>query len=95
MIRLFILFIFLLSLSHANLTITDDVQKNDNFTLKYLYDEDASLVIENIQNSKFQKTIPSQFTQGYKYGDAWFKLELVNQSKNEDFILYFTESIWY
>ena len=94
MIRLFILFIFLLSLSHANLTITDDVQKNDNFTLKYLYDEDASLIIENIQNSKFQKTIPSQFTQGYKYGDAWFKLELVNQSKNEDFVLYFTESIW-
>ncbi len=31
---------------------------------------------------------------GYKYGNAWFKIELINKSKNEDFILYFTESIW-
>lgn len=87
------LFIFLNTLSAA-VILTDSTQKYNNFTLEYMYDKNSSLTIQDIQKTKFSTTIPSQFTQGYKYGNAWFKLKLKNDSKTQDFVLYFTESIW-
>jgi len=90
---LLFLFIFLNTLS-ATVVLTDSTQKYNNFTLEYLYDENSSLTIQDIAKTNFSKTIPSQFTQGYKYGNAWFKVKLKNDSKVEDFVLYFTESIW-
>jgi len=95
MIKLSIIFIFiLLNTLSATVIITDSTQKYKNFTIEYLYDDSSSLTITDIQNREFSKTISSQFTEGYKYGNAWFKLEFKNSSHNEDFILYFTESIW-
>ena len=94
MTRFILLFLlFVLSLNAA-LVIKDSTKKYENFNIQYLYDESSSLSIETIQNKKFPKNINSQFTQGYKYGDAWFKLEFTNKSKNEEFILHFTEPIW-
>lgn len=84
----------LFSTLHATLIMTDNVQKNEDFIIKYFYDESSLLEITDIENTNFIQTIPSQFTQGYKDANAWFKIELENSSKNEDFVLYFTESIW-
>lgn len=94
MIRfLLLLLLFTFSLN-ATLLITNERQKYENFNISYLYDETSSLGIQEIQNKKFTTEIDSQFTEGYKLGNAWFKIELQNNSQNEEFVLYFTESIW-
>ncbi|RLA70806.1 MAG: GGDEF domain-containing protein [Epsilonproteobacteria bacterium] len=95
MFKFFTLFaLFYSTLFSADLTIIDGFQKSDNFTLKYYDDENSLLTIDEIEKIDFNDTLPSQFTMGYKYDNVWFKLEIENTSKNEDFVLYFTESIW-
>lgn len=94
MFKNFIIFIILFTSLHASVILTDDSNKYEDFSIQYLYDENASLTIEDVQKKEFPQTIPSQFTKGYKYGDAWFRIEIFNTGKNEDFVLYFTESIW-
>lgn len=86
--------LFYSTLWSADLTIIDGFEKSDNFTLHYYYDENSLLSIDDIEKIEFKETLPSQFTMGYKYDNVWFKIEIENQSKNEDFVLYFTESIW-
>jgi len=49
--------------------------------------------MEDILDQEF-KSAPSQFTFGYIKGTTWFKIELTNDSKNSDFVLYFTEPLW-
>ena len=95
MFKFFTLFaLFYSTLFSADLTIIDGFQKSDNFTLKYYDDKNSLLTIDEIEKIDFNDTLPSQFTMGYKYDNVWFKLEIENTSKNEDFVLYFTESIW-
>lgn len=92
----FVLFLsfFLVNFLNASVVLTDDVTKKTNFEIQYYYDISSSLTINTIEKIAFQETIPSQFTKGYKYENAWFKIDIINKSKNEDFVLYFTESIW-
>ena len=78
----------------ADITITDGFKKNDNFTLKYCDDRSSLLTVDDIEKKNFKETIPNQFTMGYKYDNVWFKIEIENRSDHEDFVLYFTESIW-
>ena len=94
MTRFILLFLLSLLPLNALLVINDSTDKYENFNIKYLYDENSLLTIQTIQNKEFSKDINSQFTQGYKYGDAWFKLEFINRSKNREFVLHFTEPIW-
>ena len=95
MFKFLALFVLLSStLWSADLSITDQFEKSDNFTLKYYDDQNSLLSIDDIQNIDFEETIPSQFTMGYKYDNVWFKIEIENNSTNEDFVLYFTESTW-
>ena len=92
--QIFVLLLFCTLGLHATVTLTDDKEIYDDFTLQYLYDEDASLTIDEIEQADFTATISNQFTQGYHKGAAWFKIEINNQSKNEDFVLYFAEPFW-
>jgi len=95
MFKIFTLFLLLYStLFSADLTITDGFEESNNFSLKYYYDENSLLNIEDIEKIDFKENLPSQFTMGYKYDNVWFKIEIENLSENEDFVLYFTESIW-
>ncbi len=94
MTRFILLFLLSVLSLNAALVIKDSTKKYENFNIQYFYDKSSSLSIDTIQNKKFPKNINSQFTQGYKHGDAWFKLEFTNKSKNEEFILHFTEPIW-
>lgn len=90
-----ILFLFLsFQYAAAALVITDKEKKYTDFSLSYFNDEHNTLTINKILDTNFTKTIPSQFTQGYLNGTAWFKLTIENRSKNPNFILYFTEPIW-
>jgi diguanylate cyclase (GGDEF)-like protein len=95
MIRhIFALLLFCTMGLHATVILTDDQKSYDNFTIHYFYDQSASLDIKDIEKVKFTTTLPNQFTQGYHEGAAWFKIELSNRSKNEEFVLYFSEPFW-
>lgn len=92
--RFILFFLLCFNTSYASLIITNNSNKYDNFSIQYFYDENSTLNIVDIQKQKFTSTISNQFTQGYKYGAAWFKLEFNNKSKNHEFVLAFTESFW-
>ena len=84
-------FLFFLSTLFASIDILPNTQKIHNFTMGYFYDETRNLSIEKIQNQTFVSS-KSQFTYGFKEGDIWFKLNLKNNSsQNEEFILSFSE----
>lgn len=90
---IFLLFLYLPYL-FGSIVITDDTKITSDFSLFYLYDENSVLTIKEIADTNFTQTIPSQFALGYKEGTAWFKLTIENRSKNNNFILYFTEPFW-
>ncbi len=90
---IFLLFLYL-QYSSASIIVTDTANKYTDFSLDYLYDEKNELTIKKIADANFTQTIPSQFALGYKEGSAWFKITIENQSKNSDFVLYFTEPFW-
>ena len=92
--QIFVLLLFCTLGLHATVTLADDIESYDDFTIHYLYDEGSSLSIDEIEKSDFTTAISNQFSQGYYAGAAWFKIELLNQSSNKEFILYFTEPFW-
>ncbi|MEA3383555.1 MAG: ATP-binding protein [Campylobacterota bacterium] len=91
---LLIIFFYFATSLNANVVIEDDMDKIDDFNIQYYYDEYSKIKTNEIEKINFNETIQNHFTQGYRYGDAWFKIDIKNNSKNEDFVLYFTESIW-
>ncbi len=92
--KIFVLLFFCTVTLHATVTLTNEKTKYDNFSLHYFYDESALLDINDIEKTNFTDVIPSQFSQGYHSGAAWFKIDITNQSDNENFVLYFTEPFW-
>ncbi len=78
----------------ATVALTNDKQKYDNFSIQYFYDENNMLDINDIEKTHFTNSIPSQFSQGYYSGTAWFKINITNHSDHKDFVLYFTEPFW-
>jgi diguanylate cyclase (GGDEF)-like protein len=94
---MFIRFILLLLSFHAlafsTTVLTDNSDKYEAFSIGYFYDEERQFSIDDVQNQAFQNA-PSQFSFGYKEGDAWFKIELTNKSQTDEYILYFTEPLW-
>ncbi|MCW8822213.1 MAG: EAL domain-containing protein [Sulfurovum sp.] len=92
--KILVLLLFCTVGLHATVTLTDQKQKYDNFSLHYFNDESAALDINDIDKINFTHVINSQFSQGYYRGTAWFKIDLTNHSDNEDFVLYFTEPFW-
>ncbi|HEY9189701.1 MAG TPA: diguanylate cyclase, partial [Sulfurovum sp.] len=81
-------------LLYASVILTNEEETYDNFSLHYFFDESNTLDISDIEQKQFTTVINSQFSQGYHSGTAWFKIEITNQSHNEDYILYFTEPFW-
>ena len=74
----------------ASINILEHSKKTSHFSMGYFYDESKKLSIDVIENQSFVPS-KSQFTYGFKSGNLWFKLEINNQSLNEDFILSFSE----
>ncbi|HIP20490.1 MAG TPA: hypothetical protein EYG70_05140, partial [Sulfurimonas sp.] len=86
--HIFILLLLFTSL-FAELTLENDVQIYDNFSLEYLQDVNNTLNIQSIQKSVFEQQIPSKYTLGYYSKAIWFKLVLKNESSIEAFTLYY------
>lgn len=92
MIRLLIFILFPLYLFSAT-TLSEGTNRYDDFTVSYFHDTYSHLQIEDVLDQDFQ-TLPNQFSLGYIEGTTWFKITLTNASKNNDFVLYFTEPLW-
>lgn len=94
MLRYFLLLsiffpIFLFSATH----LTDSLNKYDDFSIAYFYDKENRFTIDNLAAMEFHDS-PSQFSFGYREAAAWFKIELINQSQTDTYVLYFTEPLW-
>lgn len=94
--QLFFILIFIANLysSPINLQITDKINYYDNFELSYLKVPDSNFTINDIHKQSFTKKTSNKFTLGYTKGDVWFKLDIHNNSNNEDFILSLGESFY-
>ena len=92
--KILLFFLFCTVTLYASVTLTNDKQKYDNFSIQYFYDESNMLDINDIEKTHFTNSIPSQFSQGYYSGTAWFKINITNHSDHKDFVLYFTEPFW-
>ena len=92
--KIFVLLYFCTVTLYATVTLTNEKQKYDNFSLQYFYDESNMLEINDIEKADFTTVIKSQFSQGYYTGTAWFKINITNHSDTENFVLYFTEPFW-
>ncbi len=90
---LFALFLSITT-SFGSLIINDKTHVYDDFSIEYYYDDSSKLSINEIKNKPFSTTLNNKFTQGYKYGNAWFKIEIENNSLSQSLVLYFSESIW-
>jgi len=92
-IRFILLLISFHALAFSTTVLTDDSNKYESFSVGYFYDEERQLSIDDVQSQGFHDA-PSQFSFGYRDGDAWFKIELTNKSQTDEYILYFTEPLW-
>ena len=66
---LFFLLFFVSSLD-ASVVLHDDLKKYDSFELEYFYDEGTQLSVDDIAQKESFEVLPSQFTKGYRYGNA-------------------------
>ena len=71
----------------------EGADRYDDFTISHFHDTYSHLQIEDVLPQDFQ-TLSNQFSLGYIEGTTWFKITLANTSKNENFVLYFTEPLW-
>ncbi len=92
--NIFVLLLLYTVVLYASVTLNDKINKYDNFSLHYFYDDSTQLGIDDIEKINFTKNIPNQFSLGYFEGNAWFKIDITNYSENEDFVLYFSEPFW-
>ncbi len=86
--HVFLLLLFFTSL-FAELTLKNDVQIYDNFSLEYLHDVNNTLDIQSVQKRDFNQDISNKYTLGYFSKIIWFKLVLKNESSIEEFTLYY------
>ena len=84
---------FLLAQVLFSLTLKEGQNKYTNFTVYELYDKENILTIQDMPSKHFEPT-PSQFSFGYLKETRWFKVVLTNATKNENFILSFSEPLW-
>lgn len=92
--KIFALLLLSAVASYAAVTLINQKEKYDHYTLYYFYDAGSTLDIDDVEKIEFTKVIPNQFSQGYYPGTAWIKLDITNHSDTEDYILYFTEPFW-
>ncbi len=78
----------------GKVTISNDKELYDDFTIEYIYDKTEKFTIDDIKEKTFLNATSNSFTFGYIDGVTWFKLEVQNLSDKENYILSFNEAIW-
>ena len=89
--RLFLLLVFTIEFALATVTITQENQLADNFTLPYLYDDSRALTITDISTTHFDTNTSNRFAFGHLSGNTWFKIKIRNQTQNNSLVLYLDE----
>lgn len=98
--------VVLVSLFHANIAIAKDstvintfIDEDstiiDAFEMLYYNDPTGSLDINDIIKLDFNKTLSNAFALNHTQGKDWFKITLVNNSNNEEFLLHMNDVWWY
>lgn len=92
---LFLIFIFF-QIIEANNTIIINNQKQlyEKFNIKYLKTDKKNSNFTEILKKNFDKEISNAFALSYVKGDLWFKFELINKSKTENFIITLNEHFY-
>ena len=93
LIRLLVLSLFFPAFLFSTTVLTDSVKKYDAFSIAYFYDKQNLFSIEDVPALEFHEA-PNQFSFGYREAAAWFKIELLNKSQTDAYVLYFTEPLW-
>ena len=93
LIRLLLVCLFFPVLAFSTTVLSDHVKKYDAFSIAYFYDEENRFSINDIPAQNFHET-SNQFSFGYRDAHIWFKIELVNKSQTDEYVLYFTEPLW-
>lgn len=75
----------------AEVIITDDIQRVENFELEYYYDSDKNQTIESIQSVEFKQKTSNVFTFGFISGNSWFRLRVTNKSQTDRFVFQLIE----
>ena len=95
--KLFTFILLFLSFVNADskyLTINDKSYIYDKFQIYYLDDQDKTLTINDIKNKNFSKTSSNGFSLGYTKGYMWLKIDILNKSQEELFILSLNETFY-
>ena len=92
-IRFLLVCIFFPVLAFSTTVLTDHDKKYDTFSIAYFYDKESRFSIDEIPAQTFHET-PNQFSFGYREANVWFKIELINKSQTDEYVLYFTEPLW-
>jgi two-component sensor histidine kinase len=97
MIKYFFIFcLFFSSLFSENLTLTfnDTTDIYNDFKIEYLKDNSNLSNIKDIEKKEFKKITNNGFTLGYSNQKIWIKINILNKSKEENFILTLNETFY-
>ncbi|MDK2091586.1 7TM diverse intracellular signaling domain-containing protein [Aliarcobacter butzleri] len=95
--KFFIIFFIFLSFLYAkDLTLNLDNQTAvyDNFEIEYIFDKTELLTINDLEKKEFENVSKNSFSLGYSKQNVWLKINLFNQSDDEDFILTLNETFY-
>lgn len=89
--KIFLLVIFFLNISQANL-ILDGKKEYDNFIMQYSTKDISS--IETIDKINFNKPINNNFALGHQKEIIWLKIDMTNDSNTSKYILNINEHFY-
>ena len=91
--KLFLSFFIVVTLVHATIVIDNNSKEINKFELSYYNDPTASLTLNDISRLDFNRTLPNAFALNHTQGIDWFKMTIVNDSDDEDFLLHVND-VW-
>lgn len=95
MLRFFVLITLFITLSlNASVVILENEKLPKNFTVSYLKDDTSTLSLESISAELFTKNSSNSFSLGYNKGDVWIKLDVINTTNKERFIISINETFY-
>lgn len=94
-ILLIILFFSSFLFANKNFLVIDEKQIHyNNFQILYYQDNTNKLQIEDIIKKEFKNKIPNKYSFAYPKGKIWIKIDLLNKTFEDTFILNLNESIY-
>ncbi|RXJ67422.1 hypothetical protein CRV08_10870 [Halarcobacter ebronensis] len=93
-ITVFHLFFIILFANNSTLIINNKIPIYDDFEISYIKDYSKNLTIEDIEKKEFNNFIKNGFSLGYSNNTTWIKIDILNKSDKENFILTLNETFY-